>query len=113
MMKVWVMQGSYEAELFSSVHLTEKGCALACVADVLEFLGVESEKEALEVMNDVYSYSETDGEQTEAFEWDQEKMKNMTSKELWKIFSDWTEISWDRMSDRSYYIDAQPMEIQA
>ena len=65
------------------------------------------------VMNDVYSYTETDGEQTEAFEWDYEKMKNMTSKELWKIFSDWTEISWDRMSDRSYYIDARPMEIQA
>ena len=113
MMKVWVMQGSYEAELFSSVHLTEKGCALACIADVLEFLGVDNEEEALRVMNDVYSYSETDGEQTEAFEWDQEKMRNMTSKELWKIFSDWTEISWDRMSDRSYYIDAQPMEVQA
>jgi len=113
MMKVWVMQGSYEAQLFSSVHLTEKGCALACVADLLEFLGVDSEKEALEVMNDVYSYSETDGEQTEAFEWDQEKMKNMTSKELWKIFQDWCEISWDRMSDRSYYIDGVPMEIQA
>ena len=112
MMKVWVMQGSYEAELFSSVHLTEKGCALACVADLLEFLGVDSEKEALEVMNDVYSYSETDGEQTEAFEWDQEKMKNMTSKELWKIFQDWCEISWDRMSDRSYYIDGVPREIQ-
>ncbi len=112
-MKVWVMQGSYEAELFSSVHFTEKGCALACVADVLEFLGVDNEEEALRVMNDVYSYSETDGEQTEAFEWDQEKMRKMSSKELWKIFSDWTEISWDRMSDRSYYIDARPMEIQA
>ena len=111
-MKVWVMQGSYEAQLFSSVHLTEKGCALACVADVLEFLGVDSEKEALEVMNDVYSYTETDGEQTEAFEWDQEKMKNMSSKELWKIFQDWCEISWDIMSDRSYYIDGVPMEIQ-
>ena len=113
MMKVWVMQGSYEAELFSSVHLTEKGCALACIADVLEFLGVANNETALGAMNDVYSYTETDGEQTEAFEWEQEKMKNMTSKELWKIFSDWTEISWDRMSDRSYYIDAQPMEIQA
>ena len=112
-MKVWVLQGSYEAELFSSVHFTEKGCALACVADVLEFLGVDNEEEALRVMNDVYSYSETDGEQTEAFEWDQEKMRKMSSKELWKIFSDWTEISWDRMSDRSYYIDAQPMEVQA
>ena len=113
MMKVWVMQGSYEAEMFSSVHFTEKGCALACIADVLEFLGVDDNDTALSVMNDVYSYTETDGEQTEPFEWDQEKMRNMTSKELWKIFSDWTEISWDRMSDRSYYIDAQPMELQA
>ena len=112
-MKLWVLHGTYEGESFTSIHLTEKGCALACIADVLEFLGVDNEEEALRVMNDVYSYSETDGEQTEAFEWDQEKMRNMTSKELWKIFSDWTEISWDRMSDRSYYIDAQPMEVQA
>ena len=111
-MKLWVLHGSYEAELFTSIHLTEKGCALAAVADVLEFLGVDSEEDALQVMNDCYAYTETDGEQTEPFEWDQEKMKNMSSKELWKIFSDWTEISWDRMSDRSYYIDAQPMEIQ-
>ena len=112
-MKVWVLHGSYEAELFSSVHFTQKGCALACIADVLEFLGVEDEESALQVMNDVYTYQETDGEQTEAFEWDYEKMRKMSSKELWKIFSDWTNISWERMSDRSYYIDAQPVEIQA
>ena len=37
-------------------------------------------------MNDVYSYTETDGEQTEAFEWDLEKMKEMSSNDLWKIF---------------------------
>ena len=113
MMKVWVLHGSYEAELFSSVHLTEKGCALACIADVLEFLGVVDNETALSVMNDVYSYTETDGEQTEAFEWDYEKMRKMSSKELWKIFGDWTEISWERMSDRSYYIDAQPVVVQA
>jgi hypothetical protein len=113
MMKVWVMQGSYEGELFSSVHLTEKGCALACIADVLEFHGVDSEEAALRVMNDCYAYTETDGEQTEAIEWDREKMNNLTSKELWKIFSEWTEISWDTMSDRCYYIDAQRMEIVA
>ncbi len=112
-MKVWVMQGSYEAELFSSVHMTEKGCALACIADVLEFLGVDNEEEALQVMNDVYSYSETDGEQTEAFEWDQEKMRQMSSQDLWKIFTDWTDICWDRMSDRSYYINAEPQVVQA
>ena len=112
-MKVWVMQGSYEGELFSSVHFTQKGCALACIADVLEFLGVDSEEDALRVMNDVYSYTETDGEQTEAFEWDQEKLREMSSEQLWKIFSDWTDMSWDRMSSQSYYIDAKPMEIAA
>ena len=112
-MKVWVMQGIHEGELFSSVHLTEKGCALACIADVLEFLGVEDEETALNAMNNHNPYRETDGEQTEPFEWDQEKMKNMSSKELGKIFSGWVEISWDRMADRSYNIDAQPMEIQA
>ena len=112
-MKVWVMQGSYEGELFSSVHFTQKGCALACIADVLEFLGVDSEEDALRVMNDVYSHTETDGEQMEAFEWDQEKLREMSSEQLWKIFSDWTDMSWDRMSSQSYYIDAQPMEIAA
>ena len=112
-MKLWVLHGSYEGESFTSIHLTEKGCALACIADVLEFLGVDNEEEALSVMNDSYAYTETDGEQTEAFEWDQEKMKNMSSKDLWKIFSDWTEVCWDRMSDRSYYIDATPQMVQA
>ena len=113
MMKVWVLQGSYEGELFSSVHLTEKGCALACIADVLEFLDVGDKETALDAMNDCYPYTETDGEQPEPFEWDHEKMREMSSKQLWKIFSDWTEISWDRMSDRSYYIDATPQMVQA
>ena len=112
-MKLWVLHGSYEGESFTSIHLTEKGCALACIADVLEFLGVDNEEEALSVMNDSYAYTETDGEQTEAFEWDQEKMKQMSSQDLWKIFGDWTEICWDRMSDRSYYIDATPQMVQA
>ena len=112
-MKLWVLHGTYEAELFSSIHLTEKGCALAAIADVLEFLGVDSEEDALQVMNDCYAYTETDGEQTEPFEWDQEKMREMSSQELWKIFSDWTEICWDRMSDRSYYINAEPKMVQA
>ena len=111
-MKLWVLHGTYDAEMFTSIHLTEKGCALAAIADVMEFFGIDSDEEALRVMNDCYAYSGTDGEQTEPFEWDQEKMKEMNSKDLWKIFADWTEISWDRMSDRSYYIDAQPMEIQ-
>ena len=112
-MKVWVMQGSYEGELFSSVHLTQKGCALACISDLMEFHGVEDDETALGVMNSVQPYAETDGDQTEAIGWDQEKLKEMTSEQLWKIFNEWSEISWDRMADRSYNLDANPMEIQA
>ncbi len=112
-MKVWVMNGTYEGELFSSVHLTQKGCALACISEITEFLGVDDEETALQVINNLYAYTETDGEQTEAIEWDQEKLKDMTSEQLWKIFNEWSEISWDRMADRSYNLDANPVEIQA
>ena len=109
-MKVWVMQGSYEGEMFSSVHLTQKGCALACIADITDFHGIDDDETALSVMNNTYRGDSE--EATEPIEWDQEKLKEMTSEQLWKIFADWCEMSWDRMADRSYNIDAQPMEIQ-
>ena len=111
-MKVWVMQGSYEGDLFSSVHLTQKGCALACISDVLEFLDVEDEDSALSVMNVMY-HGEPPEEYKEAFEWDQDRLKEMTSEQLWKIFNEWRDISWDRMADRGYNLDANSMEIQA
>jgi len=107
-MIVWVMQGSYEGELFSSVHMTEKGCALACISDITEFLGVDDEETAMSVCD---HYAESDGE-PEPIEWDQEKLKHMTREELWKIFADWSELSWDRMADRSFYLDANRVEIQ-
>ena len=110
-MKVWVMQGSYEGEMFSSVHFTQKGCALACLSDITEFLGVDDEETALSMMNNTY-HGETE-EYKEPIEWDQERLKEMTSKQLWKIFAEWSEISWDRMADRSFYLDAAAMEIEA
>jgi hypothetical protein len=116
MMKVWVMQGSYEGEMFSSVHLTQKGCALACISDLMDFHGIEDEETALEVMNSSYAYMNEEKkaiEVTEPIEWDQEKLKEMTSEQLWKVFSDWCEMSWDRMGDRSYNLDSHQVEIQA
>ena len=115
-MKVWIMQGSYEGELFSSVHLTQKGCVLACISDIIDFLGVDDDETALSVMHNSYAFTNTEKEHqeaTEPIEWDQEKLKEMTSEQLWKIFSDWCEMSWDRMADRGYNIDASPMEIPA
>ena len=112
-MKLWVLHGTYESEMFTSIHLTEKGCALAAIADVMEFFGIDSDEEAMRVMNDSYAYRDTDGEQTEPFEWDHERLKEMTSKQLWKIFGDWTETCWEHMSERAYQLDGQPMEVQA
>ncbi len=106
-MKVWVLEGSYEAEIFTAVHMTEKGCALACICDVLEFLGVEDEETALEVMNSNYSYPETvPRQETVALEWDFLKMKKMSRKELWDIFRNWCEVAWEHMADRNYQIGA-------
>ena len=112
-MRVWVMQGRYEGELFSSVHLTQKGCALACIADVIDFHGIDSDEEALRVMNDLNPYAETDGEQTEPIHWNPEILKDMTSEQLWKVFNEWCEISYDMFGDRCYDVGGEPMEIQA
>ena len=111
-MRVWVMQGRYEGELFSSIHFTQKGCALACIADVLDFHGIDSDDEALRVMNNMYSYPETKSEQTEPYHWNHHILKDLSREELWKIFAQWCEISWDYFSDRSYDLEANPMEIQ-
>jgi|TARA_R110000824_G_scaffold102295_1_gene242656 hypothetical protein len=108
-MKVWVMQASYEGELFSSVHLTQKGCALACISDITEFLDISDEESALNVRERIGE--EEDG--AEPIEWDQEKLKEMTSEELWKIFAEWCNMSWDMMADRSYSLDGKCVEIEA
>ena len=112
-MKVWVMQGSYEGEMFSSVHMTQKGCALACIADITDFHGIDDDETALSVIENSQTGWDTSEKTTKPIEWDQEKLKEMTSEQLWKIFADWTEMSWDRMADRSYNIDANAVEIQA
>ena len=111
------MQGSYEGELFSSVHLTQKGCALACISDITEFLDIDDEASSLDVIQGRQVYEAVSGEEdgiaAEPIEWDQEKLKEMTSEQLWKVFADWCELSWDRMADRSYNLDGKCVEIEA
>jgi len=108
-MNIWVMQGIHEGELFASTHMTEKGAALAALADVLTFLGVEDEETSLSVMNMRVRIGEP--EVNEAPEWDFEKMKDMKRDELWKIFGAWSEFTWD--NDCGYQIDVRKTEIAA
>ena len=110
MMKVWVVQGAHEGELFSSVHMTEKGAALAAIFDMLEFLGVECKDTALDVMNRNYPYTETDGEQIEPFEWDSVKLRQMSREDLWEVFNRWDELTWD--NHHGYQIDVETRTLE-
>ncbi len=112
-MKLWVLHGTYESEMFTSIHLTEKGCALAALADVMDFFHIDSDEEAMRVIGESYEYRGIDAKEIEPLQWNYEILKDMSSKQLWKIFGDWTETCWEQMSDRSYYIDATPQMVQA
>ena len=111
-MRVWVMQGRYESELFSSVHLTEKGCALACIGDVIDFHGIDSDEEAVRAMTDMCAFDDDD-EQCEPYHWNHEILKEMSSEQLWEVFRQWCEISWDYFGDRCNDNGAEPVELQA
>jgi hypothetical protein len=112
-MKLWILRGTYESEIFTSIHLTEKGCALAAIADVMDFFHIDSDEEAVRVISESYANRDTDVKEIEPLHWNHEILKDMNSKELWKIFGDWTETCWEYMSDRSYHIDAVPQMVQA
>lgn len=93
-MDIWVLSGCYEGEQFASSHLTEKGAVLAAIADVLQLLGIENRENAIEVMK-----REASGlvlmEGDEPTEWDLDKMRDMPRNELWGIFHEWSEYTWD------------------
>jgi hypothetical protein len=91
-MIIWVLSGTYEGEQFASSHLTEKGAALAAIGDVLSLLDINDEDGARGVMknSDIELSDEED-----TIEWDLVKMRAMPREELWVIFSEWNEYTWD------------------
>ena len=93
-MNIWVLSGSYEGEQFASSHLTEKGAVLAAIADVLQLIGVEDKEDAQRVMsNDISGRGLMDGD--EPIEWDLQKLRSKPRNELWGIFHEWAEYTWD------------------
>ena len=93
-MDIWVMTGTYDGEQFASSHLTEKGACLAAIADVLQLLGVEDKEDAQRVMsNDISGKGLMDGD--EPIEWDLQKLRSKPRNELWGIFHEWAEYTWD------------------
>ena len=101
-MNIWVLSGSYEGEQFASSHLTEKGAILAAIGDVLQLLGVEDDEDARKVM---------DCRAGDPPEWDMEKMKGMVRNELWGIFGEWVELTWD--NGGGYNVEVIKTQVQA
>ena len=93
-MEIWVLSGSYDGAQFASSHLTEKGATLAAIADVLQLLEVEDGEDAHRAYNTRTSGIEEDPG-IEAPEWDLDKMRGMPRNELWGIFGEWVERTWD------------------
>ena len=87
-MNIWVMTGSYDGEQFASSHLTEKGAVLAAIGDLLQLLGVEDEETAKAVQ----SHHDLD---EVLFEWNLMKLRDKPRDELWPIFHEWAELTWD------------------
>jgi hypothetical protein len=109
MMNIWVLSGSYECEQFASSHLTEKGAVLAAIGDVLQLLGVEDDEDA----RNVYARRMYDGKEKDVDppEWDMEKMKGMIRNELWGIFGEWVELTWD--NSQGYNVEVIKTQVQA
>jgi hypothetical protein len=92
-MHVWIVQGVFEGEPFSSVHMTEKGVLVAAVVDVLDFLGVECKETALDVRNRRLGAYLSDVEQAVPYEWDPAKLREMTRAQLRHTFRKWAALT--------------------
>ena len=112
-MNIWVMQGIHDGEMFATTHMTEKGAALAAIGEVLSFLGVEDEETAMTVVNGRHwmDSATADDDKEDPPEWDQIKLRDMKRSDLWKIFGNWSELTWD--NDCGYQIEVNKTEIAA
>jgi len=92
-MPIWVFMVQYDGEMSCSTHLTEKGAILAAIDDILQYLGIEDDEDAKKIYNDRSGIEEDAG--VEPPEWHHEKLRKMTVSELYGIFGEWCEKTWD------------------
>ena len=92
-MPIWVFMVRYDGEMACSTHFTEKGAILAAIEDIMQYLGIEDEEDAKKIYNDRSGIEEDAG--VEPPEWHHEKLRKMTARELYGIFGEWVEKTWD------------------
>ena len=94
-MPIWVFMVRYDGEMACSTHLTEHGAIMTAIADVLQYLGIEDEDDAKKVYNHPGGHFADSREEVEPPEWDIEKMQKMNRGQLYGVFGEWCEKTWD------------------
>jgi len=97
-MNIWVLQIFYEGELSCSTHLTEKGACLGAIGDLFEFLNVGAD----------YRLENPDGDE---LEWRMDVIEKMTRPELWDLYNEYSEHTWDR--GQQYIANVQKTQVAA
>jgi hypothetical protein len=87
----------YDGEMACSTHLTEKGAILTAIEDVLQYLGIEDGEDAKNVFNtrSWNGATSTSDAENEPPEWDIGKMQKMNRDQLYGVFGEWCEKTWD------------------
>ena len=94
-MNVWTYICHYEGELAPSVHMTELGCVITAIADVMEYHGVDSydDEEFQEWKKDRnMSDNNVDGP---GLVRDLDAISRLDRRQLWQVWEAWSESTWD------------------
>ena len=88
-MPIWVVMIRYDGEMSCTTHLTEKGCALAAIEDVMDYLQVHADEP------DTHKTAYASSEDEEKLPVDWEVINRLDSKNLWALFRNYVEYTWD------------------
>ena len=102
-MNIWVFQGVFEGELFSSTHLTEKGALITAILDMCEFFGIdENPEDAIERLG-----LDTETAKLVA---DADALRLQERPKLGELFREMAEHTWD--NDYGYQIELMKTQLR-
>ena len=97
-MNIWVLQILHEGELSCSTHLTEKGACLGAIGDLFGCLNVGA-------------YHQLENPDGEELEWRVDVIAKMARPELWDLFNEYSEHTWD--TDQQYQVSVEKTKVAA
>ena len=102
-MNIWVFQGVYEGELFSSTHLTEKGALITAILDMCEFFGIDENPE-----DAIKRYSIDP--KTAKLAADADALRLQKRPKLHDLFREMAEHTWD--NDYGYQVELMKTQLR-